>query len=155
VTLTLAFPVTGTGLTDTGWSADIPWSSDIPWNGFEASGSDGAVTSTIVVEGSAGAWPKMSIAGPLLRFEAVNASTRARPLIWQGIVEAGETLTIETRDRSRSIRIDSANAMGGLNLVASDFWRLEPGPNVVSVSTVGATTDTALELSFVNEHRTC
>lgn len=156
----LDFPITGTGLTDTGWDEDMPWDGpedeDIPWDGWQSVGDDGIVAGTIHSAGSAPSWPRWEIAGPFTGAEIVNASSPERPIVFNGTLEANETLVIETRPHSVSARVGSTSRIGEFDLVNTDFWSLVEGENSITVQVGGYfTTDTRLRMSFIPHHETC
>lgn len=151
-----SFPITGSGLTYTPWNADIPWDSDIPWNGWQATGVQGEVTTELNSNGTAPTWPRFEVTGPFTGLEMINSSSGKRPLLFNGTVSTGQTLVIETREGSRSVRVGGVSRMGEMNLAESDWWPLVRGDNSITVAAGGAIdTNTSLRMSFTPQHLTC
>lgn len=123
----LTFPVSGSGATLTGWDhLDMPWdAAGVPWDGFSASDADATARTDLSVAGTAPAWPRFEITGPGTSVVLHNADA-AESFRWDGVLSAGESMSVEFDRRMRHVRIDGTSVWSGLS-DSSGWWRLKPG----------------------------
>lgn len=158
--VTLDFPVSGSGLSATPFSDDsIPFSDPAtPFNGWASSSEEGTVLATLTNVGSAPAWPLWRFAGPIASVEVANLTT-GRAWSWSRApwseLAAGQTLEVRTAEQSDAVRIvDGENRYRGLS-TARDLFPLETGDNLVLVQVTGAGSETTASVEFHPEWLTC
>lgn len=154
-TVALGFPgLTGSGLTATSWAENIDWDANIPWDGWEPTAEQGTVTASVDYRGTAQAWPRWEFDGPLDGISAANISQfdgSRRIWEWDGALNTGETLVVETRELARSVRVGATNRVADMSITRAEFWPLRPGANQVIVSVGGLVdTNTAARMLYTN-----
>ena len=103
---------------------------------FQASA--GNASATLTNNGDVPAWPVFAITGPGTRFVATNTTT-GKVLDVNATLAAGDTLTIDTRPRTRSVK-DGAGVNRFAYLTAgSSLWGLAPGANEVTLAITSGT----------------
>jgi hypothetical protein len=99
--------------------------------------------------GTADSWPVWTLRGPVGPGTLMRSRTLGEELVFDRALADGETVTIDTRPRRKSVRDHSGgNAFQYLRR-GSRLWPLAPGPNTVDVVLSGAADGAALELEVV------
>lgn len=108
-----------------------------------------AVDATIVNAGDLETWPVWTIFGPGGAIVLRNLTTGARLLFNTHVLQAGESIVIDTRPGNKSVtKQDGSNAFPDLD-TASALWSLGPGSTAVRLEMSGATAgNSALQLNF-------
>ncbi len=158
--VTIDFPVTGSGLAATPFSdPNTPFSDpNTPFNGWESTSEQGTVLATLKNVGSAPAWPLWRFAGPLASIEVANLTT-GRAWSWSrspwSVLTDAEILEVRTAELSDAVRLTTGeNRYRGLG-TARDLFPLETGDNLVLVQVTGAGSTTTASVEYHPEWLTC
>lgn len=94
-------------------------------------------------------YPIWTLVGPLSQIVLKNETT-GRTLKFSGTIDAGETLTIDTRPREQSTDPKSVRDQSGVwrfgELTKRDMWPFIAGPNAVRIEASGATTESLVRV---------
>jgi hypothetical protein len=96
--------------------------------------------------GEVDAWPVWTITGPATVITATNVST-GQSFVLTKTLAAGELVTITTQRPTVRGPLGE-NLVNALNWPSCYLWPLIPGTNQVNFAVAGASTGTAIELSF-------
>ncbi|GAA4911230.1 phage distal tail protein [Streptomonospora salina] len=103
---------------------------------------------TITNPGTVRSWPVWTITGPLDGTAIMRNLSTDQSTEFTSTLAAGETITIDTRPRRKTVRDGTgANRFAELAL-GSVLWPLRPGPNTVDIVLTGLGTGSRLELSL-------
>lgn len=153
-TVTIEFPVTGSGNAASVWNENKAWNTNEPWNGWAATAAGGSTVIEYNLRASAPSWPRWVLSGTATGLTLVNMTAENAPLVWVGTKTAGD-IEIETRERSQYVRYDGTESRLGEIQRGSRMWPLVPGVNLIGVQVAGADTDTGLTMTVAAQHRTC
>ncbi|USY23215.1 phage tail family protein [Nocardiopsis exhalans] len=104
---------------------------------------------SITNPGSARAWPVWTITGPVASGTVMRSRTLGQELELDLALADGQSVTIDTRPRRKSVRDQHGRNQFGRLKRGSRLWPLAPGPNTVDVVLGGADAGASLELEFV------
>lgn len=132
-------------LTFTQAAATATW---FPWVPITLGGVGIFAQPTVVNPGDVEAEPVWTLAGPMTNPVLTNTTTGAKLSLTTALL-TGQTLTIDTRFRVKSvIRNDGTKLFSALSN-DSALWTLAPGTNTISVVTTGTTAASQITLQFV------
>ncbi|KPL72256.1 hypothetical protein ADN00_15680 [Ornatilinea apprima] len=118
---------------------------------FAASSS--TVTATLTNSGDVEAWPVITITGPGTHFHVTN-HTSGKFIVVDTTLLTGESLIIDTRPRTRSIRDgDGVNRFAYLT-PASSLFPMKQGNNQVEVEIVGGNGNTSVTVMYTPAYLT-
>lgn len=123
------------------WDADtgVPFFPMFP---LSLSSSEIFASATVTNDGDIETYPVWTITGP---FDGVSLTHLAtdRRLVWGGTLGAGESLTIDCRDRQHTAAPKSVTLQDGTDvfaqLTAWDFFPLQVGSQSIQIEAAGAT----------------
>ncbi len=144
-----AIPVDGF-VVGVAFNADIPFNAVMPFSGE----AGGVVITTIDNQGDVDAWPVFTITGPASSIQATNITT-GRFCSWDGTLDAGKVLTVDTRPGRRAVTVDGTNRFGTLE-DGSELFPFEPGSQTVAFRFDGATDGvSSYEVAWTDRFLTC
>lgn len=114
----------------------------------------------LVNPGDVDAWPSWVMTGPASILTATRADTGdsftldpAADTVEHGDLEAGEYVTVET-DPPRVRYMDGSNWVAALDWPGAVLWSLPPGETAVTFELGGATSGSAVDMSFYPRYET-
>ncbi|RKT49364.1 phage distal tail protein [Saccharothrix australiensis] len=103
--------------------------------------------------GDVPSWPVWTITGPGHGLTLRNLTTGRVLSLPSAALAAGQTLTIDTRPRRKSIRVGTANWFGEITTTSS-LWSLAKGINVIRVELGAAAVDSSsVSLAYRREYK--
>ena len=112
------------------------------------SSSQVAVEATLANDGDVETWPVWTLTGPGSQIRLVNLTTEQFIYLDTNTLGAGETLTIDTRPNKKTLTLqDGSNLFDWLSL-DSTLWSLGTGTTLIHLEMSGATTASALSVSY-------
>lgn len=114
-----------------------------------------AITTTAALEndGDVPAYPVITILGPATNVIVTNTTTGKLVEINSSIA-AGETITIDARPRTRSVRDQDGDNRFSLLTAESSMWALEIGTNNVEIEISGGDANTRVSVSYTPAYLT-
>lgn len=114
-----------------------------------------AMTTTAALEndGDVPAYPVITILGPATNVIVTNTTTGKLVEINSSIA-AGETITIDARPRTRSVRDQDGDNRFSLLTAESSMWALEIGTNNVEIEISGGDANTRVSVSYTPAYLT-
>ena len=111
-----------------------------------AAGAELAAGSGVDNTGDVDVWPTITATGPFTSL-TLRSVTFGRSITVTTTVAAGQTLTIDTAPRTRTVDLAGVNAWA--DLTTREWWPLAPGVNDITVSADNATGTTSVVLSWL------
>lgn len=103
---------------------------------------------TIRNPGSVRSWPVWTITGPMDGTAIMRNVSTGALTEFTSTLAAGETITIDTRPRRKTVRDGDGNNRFAELALGSVLWPLAPGPNTVDIVLTGLGTGSRLEMSL-------
>lgn len=103
---------------------------------------------TIHNPGSARTWPIWNINGPVGTGMVLRSNTLGQELQLNAAFLLGDTVTIDTRPRIKTVRKNGTTNLYPDLQLGSKLWPLAPGDNDIDIVVSGTTSDTLVQLTF-------